>query len=117
MNFTSELEHDAGIKNKKFIPAISPDKTSDKIDDQLKRIFHTAMVSSHKSQSGGHSQALKQVMESPAFHAILNAVRELSQDQNLGPQEAAEEIIDAFRKLDEIWKNFLYSEGLTRLKG
>lgn len=56
-------------------------------------------------------------MESPAFTAILTAVRQHSQLEGLPERQAAEEIVRAFRKLDQIWSDYVMQEGIDRIRG
>ena len=85
--------------------------------DELVRLFNTALVSSRVDGVRDFSSELAELVESPAFRCILGATRQLAKMQNLPEREAAEQIIRAFRKAEKIWDDYLFQEGLDRLKG
>lgn len=88
---------------------------SEELAAELSRVFNTALVSTRTSSSMNLSDEVYQVMKSPAFGAILSAVRQLSQEQGLTEQRAAEEVIRTFRKIDTLWSDFVFQEGVSRL--
>lgn len=83
--------------------------------DDLARIFNTALVAT-KTQPGRDFQTeLYQLMESPAFRAILTAIRQHARLQGLSEKHAAEQVIRAFRRVDELWSSYVFQEGVDRL--
>lgn len=84
--------------------------------DDLTRIFNTAMVSSHTDLKRDFSAELYQLTQSASFKAILSAVRQLSNVQGVSERQAAEQVIETFRKMDEVWSEYLYREGVDRLR-
>lgn len=83
--------------------------------DDLARILNTALVAT-KSQEGRDFPAeLYKVMESPAFRAILSAIRQHARSQGLSEKHAAEQIVRTFRKLDELWSSYVFQEGVERV--
>jgi len=52
----------------------------------------------------------------PAFRSILGAVRQLARLSGISEKEAAEQIIESFRKVDQIWGDYLVQEGINRVK-
>ncbi|MFL5812674.1 MAG: hypothetical protein ACJ763_03785 [Bdellovibrionia bacterium] len=83
--------------------------------DDLARIFNTALVAT-KTQPGRDFQTeLYQLMESPAFRAILTAIRQHARLHGLSEKHAAEQIIRTFRKVDELWSSYVFQEGVDRL--
>jgi len=91
-------------------PPISPS-----IDD-LARIFNTALVATRVSAPRDFSAELYALIESPAFRTILNAIRQLARLQGISDREAAESLIQTFRKVDRIWGDYIFQEGIDRLK-
>ncbi len=85
--------------------------------DDLTRIFNTAVVSTQVGAKRDFSAELAALTESAPFKAILNAVRQLSCVQGIPERQAAEEVIAAFRKMDDIWSEYIFKEGLDRLRG
>ncbi len=84
--------------------------------EQLSRIFNTSLISSATDTAQDHSQELFQLSRSPAFRSILKAAEELSRDQACTEKEAIESIIHVFRRMDQIWQQCVYKQGLDRLK-
>ena len=85
--------------------------------DDLTRIFNTALVSTQSGVKRDFSAELSALTDSAPFKAVLNAVRQLSCVQGISERQAAEEIIAAFRKMDDIWSEYIFKEGLDRLRG
>ena len=85
------------------------------IDDLLK-VFNTAVVSSQVGTKRDFSAELRSLTQSASFKAILNAVRQLARVQGIQERQAAEQIIQTFRKIDEIWDEYMFREGVDRLR-
>ena len=98
-------------------PQLTTVSTSTSPADDLTRIFNTALVASKVESSRDYSGELFRLMETPAFRAILTGVRQLARSQGVSEKEAAEGIIQTFRKMDRIWGEYLTQEGVDRLKG
>ena len=84
--------------------------------DDLARIFNTALIASQAEMGRDFSAELYQLTQSASFKAILSAVRHLSRVQGIHERQAAEQVIQTFRKMDEIWGEYLYREGVDRLR-
>jgi hypothetical protein len=100
--------------------ALSPGKASPASmspQEDLARIFNTALVSTRAEALSDFSGELHALMSSPAVAAILQSVRSLARSEGTSEHEAAQEVIGAFRKLDRIWTEYLYQEGFDRLRG
>lgn len=98
----------------KIIPPVIPPNSPPKID--LTRVFNTALVSTQAGQKRDFSAELSELTESASFKAILNAVRQLSCVQGITERQAAEQVIQTFRKVDDIWSGYIFQEGLERLR-
>lgn len=85
------------------------------------KIIHTAFVSLRAEESSGagtprvSTGTIESVMETPAFKAIVQASLDLSQGQGLSELEAAKQVIQTIRDLDQIWQSLLIKEGLKNL--
>jgi hypothetical protein len=90
--------------------------TSPSGNDELIRVFNTALVSSHAGAARDFSAEIFELMENPAFRAILGAVRQHARLQGLSERQAAEQIISTFRKMDRVWSDYVFHEGVERLK-
>jgi hypothetical protein len=63
-----------------------------------------------------HSEQLHRWMENPGFQAILEAIRHLALTRRITEKEAAIEVIEAFRAVDALWGDYVYQQGVERLK-
>lgn len=81
------------------------------------RMFNTVLVSSRVRTKKDFSRELFELTESSAFKAILSAVKQLSQLQGISERQASEQVIQTFRKMDEVWGEYLFHEGVDRLRG
>lgn len=97
----------------KLAPKVQPQLSN----EELTRIFNTALVSQQAGTTRDVSGELYQLTEGPAFQAILNAVRQLAQVQGVPERQAAEQMIVTFKKMDTLWREYLTREGLERLRG
>lgn len=85
--------------------------------DLATRAFNTALISSRSGQASVDSSIeLKQLLTSQEFRAILLSVRTLMLETGMLEKEAAEKIVQTFRRLDQIWMDYLIKEGIESLK-
>lgn len=84
--------------------------------DDLARVFNTALIATSAPEGQKISSELHTLMESPAFRAILNSIKQFARLENLTERQAAEQIIRTFRKADQLWSGYVYQEGIDRLK-
>ena len=84
--------------------------------DELARVFNTAMVASQAEAKRDLSAELQQLTGSVPFKAILNAVRQLASVQGITERQSAEAIIETFRKMDEVWSDYVFREGLDKIR-
>lgn len=85
--------------------------------DELIRIFNTALVATQSAPGRDFSSEIFELIENPAFRAILGAVRQHARLNGLSERQAAEQIIATFRKMDRVWTDYVFHEGVERLKG
>lgn len=86
------------------------------LQDDLARSFNTVLVNSQVEGKKDFSTELRQMSESAPFKAILNSVRQLASVQGVDERQAAEQIISTFRKMDQLWNEYLVREGIEHLK-
>jgi len=84
--------------------------------DDLARVFNTALISTRADSSTDVVKELYSTMATPAFQAILNSVRVHAKATGLSDREAADAIVQTFRKIDRLWSDYLTLEGADRLK-
>ncbi len=97
-------------------PAPSHSKASAP-QDSLARVFNAALVSTQIGTKRDFAAELHELMESTSFKAILTAIRHLSRIQNLTERQAAEQVLQTFRKMDALWGDYVFREGVDRLRG
>ncbi len=85
--------------------------------DDLLRVFNTAMVSTRVEGRVDPSSELAALVQSPAFQAILEAVGRHANQAGIPERQAAEELIKTFRKMDEVWGEYLFQQGVGRIRG
>ena len=84
--------------------------------EDLTRIFNTAIVSSKADVKRDLSAEIQALTQSASFKAILNAVRQLAAVQGLSERQSAEVIIETFRKMDDVWGEYIFREGLDKIR-
>lgn len=84
--------------------------------DELARVFNSALVATRANAARDFSGELFALVETPAFRAILAAVRNLSRSQGISDREAAETLVETFRKIDGLWSAYVFQEGVDRLR-
>ena len=85
--------------------------------EDLARVFNTALVATRTPEVRRDiSTELCQLMETPAFRAILNAIRQHARLHALSDRQAAEQVIQAFRRADQIWAEYVFQEGVEQLR-
>lgn len=96
--------------------------TSRREEEHLARIFNTALIATRGEFRGEPpgsdlSERIQSVVQSPTFNAILTTVRQLALREGISKKEAAEALIRTFRKLDHLWQEYVFSEGIEKIKG
>lgn len=84
--------------------------------DELARVFNTALVATRGGTLRDFSSELYSLVQSAPFRAILSSVRQFARLQSISEREAAEAIIQTFRKIDRLWTDYIFHEGVDRLK-
>jgi len=84
--------------------------------DDLARLFNTALVSTRDQSSRDWMVEIQRLMETPAFHSLLTSIRHLARSQGISEVSAAEEMIRTVRALDSVWRDYVFQEGLDRIK-
>jgi hypothetical protein len=84
--------------------------------DRLNQIFNTALVSTRSEAHLESANEIHRLMGEPALAAILQSIQLLAGEQGTSEMEAARDIIRTFRKMDQLWTEYLVAEGVERLK-
>ena len=80
------------------------------------RIFNTTLIASKAPNFSEQRSDILDIMKSSSFNAILVAVRYLAQSESISEALAAERIIATFRKADQAWSDYVYNEGLAKIR-
>lgn len=84
--------------------------------NDLARVFNAAVLCSRSKRKRDFSTELHELTESAAFKTILNSIRQLARVQGIKERQAAEEVIETFRKMDELWGEYMFCEGREKLR-
>ena len=82
----------------------------------LTRIFNTAIISSKVETHRDLASEIQQLTQRAPFKAILSAVNQLAAIQGISERQAAESIIETFRKMDELWGEYIFREGFEKIR-
>lgn len=85
--------------------------------EHLSRLLNTAIIATKIPKSGSNSEKFQKIMESEAFQVILRAIQNYAAEKDIPEEDAARAIVSVFRSLDEIWDNYIFQEGLEKLRG
>ncbi len=84
--------------------------------DELAKVFNSALLSTRAAGSKDVAGEMLELVRSPAFRAILMAVRQLAVLEGLSERQAAEQLVRTFRKMDVLWADYVFAEGLERVR-
>lgn len=85
-------------------------------DEQILKLLNTAVVSSKEKETKNLGRELQELIKSPAFQVILASVRELARRKRIPERDAAEQIVSAFHRLDDLWTTYVQNKGVQDLK-
>jgi hypothetical protein len=94
-----------------------PPPIQSQAQDELIRVFNTALLATQRQAHRDYSREIFELMDTPAFRAILASVRQLARMSGTTERQAAEQIIATFRKVDQVWREYVFHEGVERIKG
>jgi hypothetical protein len=81
------------------------------------QVFNTALISTRVENARASSSELYTLIQEPAFNALLSSIQLLATTKGVSELDAAKEMIQVFRKIDQVWSDLLIQEGFERLKG
>lgn len=86
--------------------------------DSLARTLHSALVSQLAAPApewNANTPNLEVILASPAFLALLSAIRQHARLEGVSEAEAARAFVGTFRSLEAFWKRALLEAGLNQL--
>ena len=81
------------------------------------QILNTAIIKSkEKKLNQQFEERLREICNSPALEAINKAISIYADSSKITRDQAAMEITETIRELDNIWGDYITVEGIDRLK-
>lgn len=84
--------------------------------DHHTKLFNTAIIATKVPKNTNYSTRLNGLVKNRAFKAILKSIASYAEEMGLPEDQAAEEIVQTFREIDSIWDEYIFHEGLEKLK-
>lgn len=85
------------------------------LPEHLTKAICTAFVSTLKNKDK-RPYDLGQLLHTPAFEMFAVSVQKLAEQQGCSPEEAAEEMLRIIRRVDDIWRDYVFQEGIERIR-
>lgn len=95
--------------------SFTQDLTGQKLSE-LTRVFNSVLLSSRTKRKKDFSAELYALVESPAFRAILTSIQQLAAVHHVSERQATEQVIQTFRKIDDLWDEYMFREGLDQYR-
>lgn len=81
------------------------------------QLLNTAIIKSkEKKINNSYEERLTKINNSPAIEAINKSICIMAESQKISRDQAALQVIEAIRELDNIWSDYVTMEGIDRLK-
>jgi uncharacterized Zn finger protein (UPF0148 family) len=81
------------------------------------QLLNTAIIKSkEKKINSSYEERLTKINNSPAIEAINKSIAILAESQKISRDQAALQVIESIRELDNIWSDYVTMEGIDRLK-
>ena len=84
--------------------------------DHSTKLFNTAIIATKIPKLANYSVELNTLVQGKSFQTILKAIQEYARATGIPEEQAAEEIVQTFRDIDRIWDDYIFQEGLDKLK-
>lgn len=86
-------------------------------DQELIQLINTAIIKTKEKRiDSSYEERLNEVCQTPALKALSIAINHLSDTQKISRDQAAMELVESVRELDQIWNDYVLMEGLGKLK-
>ena len=85
--------------------------------DPSTKLFNAAVIATKIPPLANYSSKLGEIVQGKPFQAILGAIREYASQTGIPEEQAAEEVVQTFRDIDRVWNEYIFQEGLDKLKG
>ena len=84
--------------------------------DHQTKLFNTAIIATKVPKNTNYSTRLNALVKNRAFKTILKTIAAYAEETGMPQDQAAEEIVQTFREIDAIWDEYIFHEGLEKLK-
>lgn len=86
-------------------------------NQELVQLLNTAIIKSKEKEiSSSYEERLTNTCQTPAIRALTVAITTLAESEKITKDQAAIQIIETVRDLDNIWDDYVMMEGLGKLK-
>ncbi len=81
------------------------------------QLINTAIIKrKEKKIDTTYEDRLSKVCQSNALKALSIAISELAKEENISNDQAAIQIVDAVKELDQVWTDYVLMEGINNIK-
>ena len=81
------------------------------------QLLNTAIIKSkEKDLNGSYEDRLTKICNTSAIKVLSQAISLLSEQDNISRDQAAMQIVQTVRSLDQIWQDYVMMEGISKLK-
>lgn len=91
--------------------------TTDKSNKEAIQLLNTAIIKSKdKKIDPSYESRLSSICDSESIKALSLAATYLSEQKSISRDQAAIELIETIRELDDIWTDYIMMEGIEKFK-
>lgn len=81
------------------------------------QLLNTAIIKSkEKDLNGSYEDRLTKICNNSAIKVLSQAISLLSEQDNISRDQAAMQLVQTVRSLDQIWQDYVMMEGISKLK-
>ncbi len=81
------------------------------------QLLNTAIIKSKERKiDNSYEDRLARVCQTPAVKALSGAIAQLAESSGISRDQAAIQLVETVRELDQIWSDYVMMEGIGRLK-
>ncbi len=81
------------------------------------QLLNTAIIKSkEKDLNGSYEDRLTKICQGSSIKALSQAISILSEQDKISRDQAALQIVQTVRALDQVWQDYVMMEGISKLK-
>ncbi|MCY4524317.1 MAG: hypothetical protein OXB84_06225 [Halobacteriovoraceae bacterium] len=82
------------------------------------QLLNTAIIKTkERKMDSSYQDRLTRICQTPAIEALGKAVANLAEKERISRDQAAIQIVEAVRGLTAVWDDYIFMEGIDKLKG